>query len=40
MIYSDNESEDMKEGGDPESRQSGSIERKSENREGATVTPK
>lgn len=40
MIYSDNESEDMKEGGGPESRQSGSAERKSDKREETTATPK
>ena len=40
MIYSDNESEDMKEGGNLESCQSGSPERQNmENREGTTTTP-
>jgi hypothetical protein len=40
MIYSDNESEDMKEGGGPESRQSGTPAGKSEKKEEATaVTP-
>ena len=39
MIYSDNESDDMKEGGGPESRVSETPVRKSENKGGAEVTP-
>ena len=39
MIYSDNESDDMKEGGGLESRQSETPVRKSDNKEGSQVTP-